>query len=293
MKTRHFRLSLLLLLFAIFGVLAAQIVQEDHFRLARREILMRKIGHEMLLNAGDSTSRVLPVTKLGGEKYRLHFENPFRFSPDALVKIIQKTLAYGETRDYIVNVLDCSNNTVVYGYAMAADKKHQILSCLGREQVSGCYLITVEFDHVPFGVKRYAAAASFLAFIGLCPFVVLGYSNRKNTSQRIFEPLNQAIAIGNLLFEKDKKQLITPFETLKLTAKETRLLAIFAQNPNEVIDRSRLQKEIWEDDGVIVGRSLDVFVSKLRKKLESDAKVQLVNIHGKGYRLQIEAKKAV
>jgi DNA-binding winged helix-turn-helix (wHTH) protein len=293
MKTKNLRLSLLLLLLAVFGILAAQIVKDDHFRLARREILMRKIGHEMLLTAGDSTSRVLPVTKLEGEKYRLHFENPFRFSPDTLVKIIRKTLVYSETPDYIVNVLDCSNNTVIYGYAMAADKKDEVLTCLGREQVSGCYLVTVEFGNVPFGMKKYAAAASLLAFIGLCPFVVLGYSSRKNVSPRSCEPANQAVAIGNLLFESDKKQLITPFETLKLTAKETRLLAIFAQNPNEVIDRSRLQKEIWEDDGVIVGRSLDVFVSKLRKKLESDAKVQLVNIHGKGYRLQIEAKKAV
>jgi DNA-binding response OmpR family regulator len=65
------------------------------------------------------------------------------------------------------------------------------------------------------------------------------------------------------------------------------LLYIFASAPNEIIDRNRLQKEIWEDEGIIVGRSLDVFISKLRKKLENDSTVRLVNIHGKGYKLEI------
>lgn len=54
---------------------------------------------------------------------------------------------------------------------------------------------------------------------------------------------------------------------------------------NLVIDRNQLLKEGWEDEGVITGRSLDVYVSKLRKKLEKDPAVSIANIHGKGYRL--------
>jgi len=64
MKTKHLLLSLMLLSLVIFAILAAQITQDNYFSLAKREILIRKIGHELLLNAGDSTSRVLPVTKL-------------------------------------------------------------------------------------------------------------------------------------------------------------------------------------------------------------------------------------
>ncbi|WP_394341510.1 winged helix-turn-helix domain-containing protein [Albibacterium indicum] len=74
---------------------------------------------------------------------------------------------------------------------------------------------------------------------------------------------------------------------IDLTRTETRLLLIFALSPNETIERSRLQKEIWEDKGVIVGRSLDIFISKLRKKLEFDPSVQIVVVRGKGYKLQI------
>jgi PAS domain S-box-containing protein len=71
-------------------------------------------------------------------------------------------------------------------------------------------------------------------------------------------------------------------KTIDLTGTETRLLLIFALSPNETIERSRLQKEIWEDEGVIVGRSLDMFISKLRKKLELDPNVKIVVVRGKG-----------
>jgi DNA-binding response OmpR family regulator len=55
------------------------------------------------------------------------------------------------------------------------------------------------------------------------------------------------------------------------------------------MERSRLQKEIWEDKGVIVGRSLDMFISKLRKKLEFDPNINIVVIRGKGYKLEISS----
>lgn len=290
MKTRQLLLFFSILLLLVFGFLIMDIQNQDQYNRAKREILMRKVGHEILLHSGDSTSRVLPVTKLSKDTYRLQFENPFTFEPDTLVHIIQKTLSENhDTPDYIVSVLDCSTNQMVYGYAIAKQQKNDVLACSGRRQVVACYLVTIEFGSAPFGFKKYAAAASLLAFFTLCPFIIIGHGRRKNPQEKLPDAKKHLIPIGTILFDKDKKQLFTQGEPIKLTAKETRLLSIFADNPNEVIDRSRLQKEIWEDDGIIVGRSLDVFISKLRKKLESDANVQLVNIHGKGYRLQIEA----
>jgi DNA-binding response OmpR family regulator len=95
------------------------------------------------------------------------------------------------------------------------------------------------------------------------------------------------LQVGHTLFEPGKRQITISGITTELTPKENKLLKIFADSPGELIERHRLQKEIWEDEGVIVGRSLDVFISKLRKKLEGDASIQVVNVHGKGYRLQI------
>ncbi|MEP7258356.1 MAG: helix-turn-helix domain-containing protein [Flavitalea sp.] len=74
-----------------------------------------------------------------------------------------------------------------------------------------------------------------------------------------------------------------------LTEKETKLLAIFSSHLNKMISRSQLLKEGWEDEGVITGRSLDVFISRLRKKLQHDSSVSLINYHGQGYKLSTDA----
>ena len=90
-----------------------------------------------------------------------------------------------------------------------------------------------------------------------------------------------------MLFDSKNRKLILNKNTIDLTGTEARVLLIFALSPNETIARSRLQKEIWEDEGVIVGRSLDMFISKLRKKLEVDQNIKIVVIRGKGYKLEI------
>jgi DNA-binding response OmpR family regulator len=97
------------------------------------------------------------------------------------------------------------------------------------------------------------------------------------------------ITLGSMSFDAETRTLMMNGKTTDLTRTETRVLSIFALSPNEAIERSRLQKEIWEDEGVIVGRSLDMFISKLRKKLEFDPNIKIVVIRGKGYKLEINS----
>ncbi|NJM80401.1 MAG: helix-turn-helix domain-containing protein [Flavobacterium sp.] len=66
------------------------------------------------------------------------------------------------------------------------------------------------------------------------------------------------------------------------------MLTIFMAQPNQIIKREELTKKVWEDNGVFVGRSLDTYISKLRNKLKADASVRLINIHGVGYKLEID-----
>ncbi len=73
---------------------------------------------------------------------------------------------------------------------------------------------------------------------------------------------HDAVALGTFQFYARRQVLVNNADCIALTAKESKLLAIFAGNINVVIDRNRLQKEVWEDEGVIVGRSLDMFVSR-------------------------------
>jgi len=261
-----------------------------NFELARREILLRRIGHELLLQSGDSTSRVLPVREVSTNEYQLSFEKPFSFRPESLVQTTQQILSKGQlTGDYIVNVVNASNGSVAYGYAISKNRKNDVISCLGRRQPADKYLVNIRFKPAGLLSTRNGyllGGLTVIAFVGIAVFrrkkpkTVLATTEQENADN---------IALGSMFFDAANRKLITTEVIIELTRTEARVLSIFALSPNEIIERSRLQKEIWEDEGVIVGRSLDMFISKLRKKLEADPNVKIVVIRGKGYRLQVGA----
>lgn len=257
---------------------AFSVTDKSNFEVAKQEVILRKIGHRLLLQAGDSTSRVLPVMKLGENEYRITFENEFTFNPDSLVALVKQNL----TENYIVNVVNCSEKAVIYGFAILKNVKDDIISCTGREQPKSCYYIDIKFEDsgISSTQKGY-----LLGGLPLLAFVVL-MATKKVASKKQLAPLN-IIPIGQTLFNPTERKVIIANNTISLTIKETKLLLILATSPNLIIERSRFQKELWEDEGVIVGRSLDVFISRLRKKLESDESLQIMNIHNKGYKLAI------
>lgn len=259
----------------------------DDFNLAKQELLFRKIGHEVLLQAGDSTSRVLPIQKIAPNNYVIRFEKEFSFQPDSLVNIITQVLAKSNfSEDYVVNVLNCDGTSVQFGYAITGNEKNDIIACSGRIQPKSCYLINLKFQNsiLSSTEKSYLfSGLPVLACVGLLIFSAVK-SNRFKIIQR---GIKNPIQLGDTIFDSYGKQLLVNEISVALTAKESKILLMLAQTPNSVIERTRLQKEIWEDEGVIVGRSLDMFISKLRKKLEKDPGIQLLNIHGKGYKLVI------
>ena len=76
-------------------------------------------------------------------------------------------------------------------------------------------------------------------------------------------------------------------EVISLTDKECKVLKLLHNNFGELISRDTLMQEVWINEGVITGRSLDMFISKLRKKLSADPELRITNVHGKGYRLEV------
>jgi len=91
--------------------------------------------------------------------------------------------------------------------------------------------------------------------------------------------------IGIFNFDYNNQMLLSRDKNIKLTNKEARLLKILIQHKNQVIERDIIMKSIWEDEGYFVARSMDVFISKLRKLLSEDPAITIKNIHGIGYRL--------
>lgn len=93
--------------------------------------------------------------------------------------------------------------------------------------------------------------------------------------------------LGKLTCDFGNQQITTKDNVLPLTNKEAKLLKLFCLHRNKIIDRDEIQKAIWEDEGYFVGRSMDVFISRLRKLLKDDPSVSIVNIHGVGYKLEV------
>ncbi len=93
--------------------------------------------------------------------------------------------------------------------------------------------------------------------------------------------------IGKYFFNKDKRTLIKGEHLYKLTPKETQLMHLLVLNKNKLLERSFALKTIWREDSHFTGRSMDVFITKLRKYIQHDNKLEIINVHGSGFKLVI------
>ncbi len=91
--------------------------------------------------------------------------------------------------------------------------------------------------------------------------------------------------IGKYTFDYNKQKLSLGDSEIKLTTKENELLYLLCKNKNNIMERSYALKAIWGDDNYFNGRSMDVYIAKLRKHLKNDESVEILNIHGRGFKL--------
>ncbi len=96
---------------------------------------------------------------------------------------------------------------------------------------------------------------------------------------------NETYQIGEYIFDSQKQILEHNKKQLKLTTKESELLKLLCNNKNNVLERNFALKTIWQEDSYFNARSMDVYITKLRKYLKDDSSIQILNIHGKGYKL--------
>ena len=94
-----------------------------------------------------------------------------------------------------------------------------------------------------------------------------------------------AYKIGRFTFDTQKQLLEIDGKQTKLTTKESELLSLLCAHVNEILQRDFALKTIWIDDNYFNARSMDVYITKLRKHLKEDPAIEIINIHGKGYKL--------
>lgn len=104
---------------------------------------------------------------------------------------------------------------------------------------------------------------------------VRGKRNKENTIYHL----------GNFVFDTQKQILIKDGKQTKLTTKESELLSLLCSHANEILQREFALKNIWIDDNYFNARSMDVYITKLRKHLKEEPSIEIINIHGKGYKL--------
>ena len=92
-------------------------------------------------------------------------------------------------------------------------------------------------------------------------------------------------SIGKFEFDYNKQKLISPDSDVKLTTKENELMYLLCKNKNGILERNHALNMIWGDDNYFNGRSMDVYIAKLRKHLKSDESIQVLNVHGRGFKL--------
>ncbi len=269
--------------------------------LAKRvNLTIREIGHHLLLRAGDSTSRVLPVTEISDGVFLLAFEDAFAFQPDTLVMLSQRFLSKtGLPLDYTVTVHKCNEPEIVYGFQVSPTE-NDIRPCKGRTQPEGCYNIQIAFAdfNTSSAYSTSSLVASFFLFVAGA-WLLMGPARKQisatdNTSERSStnDGTGDLPAIGKLIFDAPNQRLLSGDQIIVLTDKECRVLELLNRNFNQLTTREDLIQKIWTDEGVITGRSLDMFISKLRKKLSPDPELRITNIHGKGYKLEVPGRLA-
>ena len=286
MKLKHpfFKPVIVLILFSI--VLQSCTKTQNPTPNQVVKIALRDVGHQLLLSNHDSTTVVPPIQDLGDNRYQLQFNTPLSIHPDSLVQLVKTSFKKANLpNNYITEVQRCSDNQVAYSYQMKQNIEQGIVPCGGRALKQDCYTITVAF----YTIKASTPFAYYVIPLVLLIIGLLLYLKLKTKPKTTAQPIStNAKTIGSFVFYPEQNKLIKQSKEITISKKECELLSIFIAQPNQVIKRETLSKRVWEDHGVVVGRSLDTYISKLRKKLQEDKNIKLTNVHGVGYKLEVE-----
>jgi DNA-binding winged helix-turn-helix (wHTH) protein len=258
----------------------------------KANLALRRTGHHLLLAGGDSTSRIPAVKKLNADTYVIQLNKPFDYS--LLPSLLQESFdLHGIKNNYDVAVMDCKTNELQLGYNFLDYSKTKEVACVGREQIMSCYNVKVTFslpENQPKSNPVWWTLGLSLAFIGVSYAL---WRKKSVPAPTIEAPAEQPVEkttrlhFGESSMDVENQLLYSANTQHNLTFREAKLLHLFIKHQNQVLDRDFILKSVWEDEGVTVGRSVDVFVSRLRKLLQEDSSLKIAAVHGVGYRLEV------
>lgn len=264
-----------------------QQVDERKVRMA-----MRQIGHDYLLGLGDDRSTVPAVEKSGELSFILPLAREIDY--DSIMTITQGVLTKFELRQpYSLALLDCGDGQEFLGAFFDFTTGTRInndldeAACRSREQDARCANLSLQLhpDDPGPGTGFYLGLLVGLSFLLIGP--VLDWSKpRQELTLDADAPRRLPLGTEAALLP-DAQRLEWGGQQHELTYRECKLLTYLAENPNAVLAREKIHDAVWGDEGVMVGRSLDVFISRLRKKIADIEAVSIETVHGVGYRFRV------
>ena len=270
---------------------------QQHFA-EKVNLALRQTAHRLLKQAGDSTSRIAPIKQTAENAFLVKLEHHFNY--DSLPVLLQKSFnAYNIHSKYEVAVWDCGYKELILGFSSLDLSQGVDITCGGRIQAGGCFNFSVMFTDLPSTASHSPVWLFGLGGLVASIFLGLGYFFYKSTSRKQMNeqdapitPTTDAhcIHIGETIFDTRNQTVTIGTTHQKLTFREAKLLELFCNHTNELLERDDILKAVWEDEGVLVGRSVDVFVSRLRKILKNDATLKISNVHSRGYRFETITK---
>jgi hypothetical protein len=294
------------------GLLVMQAVNRSNIEANERRfservnLALRQTAHRLLALEGDHSSRIPPVQQTEPHNWLIRLERNFNY--DSLPPMLHDAFALHRVEgDYNVAVLDCDNDDLMLGYTASLLTAGKEIPCRGREQTPGCYNLRVTFTEqttTPFPENNWMLLVIFCFAMLVYPaYGLFKFLKKKRLTEKApradteavtetafgKEALNGKVAlqVGRSSLFMENQKLVSNGIEKDLTYREAKLLQLFCRHANQLLERDLILKSVWEDEGIIVGRSVDVFVSRLRKLLKDDDSVRIVNVHGVGYRLEV------
>ena len=249
------------------------------------QLFLREIGNDFLIRLNDSTSWILPIKEIGN-RYKMEFQHHFEFNPGLLVSSVEEVLRkYNMETKVIVEVESCSKPQVIYSFKTNLSNNKDLIACKLRTLPLNCYTFYFTLISPTGNSSSYYFILSL--FLGGClVLIILIFSLKRN--KHLYLGSQTLIELGKYRFNPDLMVLSHHSTEYELSYKENQLLQLFCSSPNVTLKREYLLNQVWGDEGDYIGRTLDVFISKLRKKLLLDNSVRILNIRGIGYRLVLE-----
>lgn len=277
---------LILLLASVFLAAALKLIVIPNERLLKKQttLAMRAIGDDLLHSVHDHHTPVPPIQQVDPETLRLKFTKPIPIDPDELMRISLKHISSYISSKAIVHVIDAETEEIVYGFEIDHVEKKDI-QCLGRTLPSSSYWLEVSFYDQKQTYFEASMPALSLAGVSLFLFAFFGLTVSK---RKIVKPEeSDLVQKSDFKLNAERNQIIFEEQIIQLTDKEMEILSILFQHEGSLVSREHLINEVWIKKGVVTGRSLDMYISRLRKKIETISNVQVLNHHGKGYILKI------